>query len=73
MTNWPVSLYPHYFQVVNQSKPDYVEPFQTKMSNFLKEAKDNLVELKVLVEECNKKFIITMKYYSFKPKDCKVL
>jgi len=59
-------------KVVNQSKPDYVEPFQTKMSNFLKEAKDNLVELKVLVEECNKKFIITMKYYSFKPKDCKL-
>ena len=59
-------------QVVDQSKLDYVEPFQTKMSTFLKEAKVNLVDLKVLVEECNKKFVTTMRFVAFKPRDCKL-
>ena len=59
-------------QVVEMSKPDYVEPFQTKMSTYLKDAKVNLKDLKVLVEECNKKFIATMRFLSFKPRDCKL-
>ena len=57
-------------KVVKESDPDNVEPFQAKMSVFLKDAKVNLTDLETLVEDCSKKFIATMKFYMFKPKDC---
>lgn len=59
-------------KVVKLSEPNYLEPFQEKMNKFIDEANDNIKELNNLIKECSSKFILTMKFFRFKPKDGRV-
>jgi formin 2 len=56
-------------KVVAESEPNYLEPFQEKMNKFLEEATGNLKDLNDLIQDCSRKFIWTMKFFRFKPKD----
>ena len=56
-------------KVVKESEANYLEPFQEKMNKFIDEANDNIKELNSLIKECSRKFILTMKFFRFKPKD----
>lgn len=63
-------------KIFEKSPDDLKEPFNTKMTEFLESADNQLKELSDLVEDCVKKFIECMKFYKFMPKvgkmeDCK--
>lgn len=58
--------------VVQESDPDHLEPFQTKMNKFLEEASGGLKEVQDLVDECSSKFLATMRFFKFVPKDGRV-
>jgi formin 2 len=55
--------------VVNNCDEEHLEPFQEKMTGFLEKASTNLNELNDLISECSQKFINTMKFYHFNPKE----
>ena len=39
------------------------------MNKFIEEANNNLKDLNDLIKDCSSKFILTMKFFRFKPKD----
>ena len=49
--------------------PIFTHFFQEKMTKFVEEATTNLKDLNDLIKDCSSKFIITMKFFRFKPKD----
>lgn len=58
-------------KVVAESDQDHLEPFQSKVTAFIEEATGKLKDLGELIDECTKKFMITMKFFHFTPKGCK--
>lgn len=56
-------------KVIAQSEPNYLEPFQEKMTKFLDEANDSIKDLSDLIKDCSSKFVMTMKFFRFKPKE----
>ena len=56
-------------KVVAESEPNYLEPFQEKMNKFIGEATDNIKDLNELIKDCSSKFVMTMKFFRFKPKE----
>ena len=42
------------------------------MNKFIEEATTNLKDLNDLIKDCSSKFILTMKFFRFKPKDGRV-
>jgi len=56
-------------KVVEQSDEEHMEPFRQKMETFLSTAAANLGELEQLVVDSRKKFLRTMRYYKFAPKE----
>lgn len=59
--------------VVENTDEDHLEPFKEKMDQFLHKAEGQLKDLDELVSECSKRFVRTMQYYQFSPKDTKNL
>ncbi|TRY63309.1 hypothetical protein TCAL_13592 [Tigriopus californicus] len=59
--------------VVENTDEDHLEPFKEKMDKFLHQAEGQLKDLDELVSECSKRFVRTMQYYQFSPKDTKNL
>lgn len=56
-------------KVVNESEPNYLEPFQEKMNKFIDEANSSVKDLHDLIADCSKKFVVTMKFFRFRPKE----
>ena len=59
-------------KIFEKSPEELKEPFNTKMTEFLNSAEGQLVDLVDLLEDCDKRFIDTMKFYKFLPKKGKV-
>ncbi|KAF2895376.1 hypothetical protein ILUMI_10800 [Ignelater luminosus] len=55
-------------KVLEDSTPENLQPFKEKMTTFLENAKKHLQMEMDNLDECKTKFIITMKFYQFKPK-----
>merc|ERR1712037_789621 len=58
--------------IFEKSPEELKEPFNTKMVEFVNTAEVQLTDLIELVEDCEKRFVNTMKFYKFMPKKGKV-
>lgn len=59
-------------KVIAESEENYLEPFQERMNKFVEEATNNIKELNDLIKDCSQKFVVTMKFFRFRPKDGKI-
>ena len=59
-------------KIFEKSPEELKEPFNTKMVEFVNTAEVQLADLIELVEDCEKRFVNTMKFYKFMPKKGKV-
>ena len=59
-------------KVIAESETNYLEPFQEKMNKFIEQATDNIKDLNDLIKECSNKYVLTMKFFRFKPKEGRV-
>ena len=59
-------------KIFEKSPEELKEPFNTKMVEFVNTAEVQLTDLIELVEDCEKRFVNTMKFYKFMPKKGKV-
>ena len=59
-------------KIFEKSPEELKEPFNTKMVEFVTTAEVQLTDLMELVEDCEKRFIDTMKFYKFMPKKGKL-
>ena len=55
--------------VIKDSDPEHLEPFKSKMGAILEKSEAALKELLDLIEECARKFVRTMAFYQFRPKE----
>ena len=59
-------------KVIKEGDSEHLEPFQSKMAKFLKDAAGSLKDLEELVEECSRKYSDTKTFYRYVPKDAKL-
>lgn len=52
------------------SRPEILEPFKSKMEEFVEGADKSMAKLRQLLEECRELFVETMRFYHFSPKAC---
>ncbi|KAH8273558.1 hypothetical protein KR018_001289 [Drosophila ironensis] len=57
-------------KVLDASRPDILEPFKSKMEEFIAGADKSMAKLHRLLEECREMFVETMRFYHFSPKAC---
>ncbi|KAH8412238.1 hypothetical protein KR009_000752 [Drosophila setifemur] len=57
-------------KVLAASRPDILEPFKSKMEEFIMGADKSMAKLHQLLEECREMFVETMRFYHFSPKAC---
>ncbi|KAJ8972049.1 hypothetical protein NQ317_001519 [Molorchus minor] len=57
-----------YERIIAASTPENLQPFKDKMTAFLEHSKKQLASEFESLEECHRQFILTMKFYLFKPK-----
>ena len=56
-------------KVVQSDDQEHLEPFKGKMEAFLDKASGSLRELDEQVDDCSKKFVRTMQFYKYSPKE----
>ncbi|KAH8262153.1 hypothetical protein KR038_004696 [Drosophila bunnanda] len=57
-------------KVLDASRPDILEPFKSKMEEFVEGADKSMAKLRQSLEECRELFLETMRFYHFSPKAC---
>ncbi|KAH8248583.1 hypothetical protein KR032_001076 [Drosophila birchii] len=57
-------------KVLSASRPDILEPFKSKMEEFVEGADKSMAKLRQSLEECRELFLETMRFYHFSPKAC---
>ncbi|XP_026835591.1 protein cappuccino isoform X4 [Drosophila erecta] len=57
-------------KVLAASRPEIMEPFKSKMEEFVKEADKSMTKLHQALDECRDLFLETMRFYHFSPKAC---
>ncbi|XP_017038427.1 protein cappuccino isoform X2 [Drosophila kikkawai] len=57
-------------KVLAASRPDILEPFKSKMEEFVEAADKSIAKLRQSLEECRELFLETMRFYHFSPKAC---
>ncbi|XP_017110634.1 protein cappuccino isoform X10 [Drosophila elegans] len=57
-------------KVLNASRPEILEPFKSKMEEFIEGADKSMAKLHQSLEECRELFLETMRFYHFSPKAC---
>ncbi|KAI8042486.1 hypothetical protein M5D96_003799, partial [Drosophila gunungcola] len=57
-------------KVLNASRPEILEPFKSKMEEFMEGADKSMAKLHQSLEECRELFLETMRFYHFSPKAC---
>ncbi|KAH8333885.1 hypothetical protein KR059_004318 [Drosophila kikkawai] len=57
-------------KVLAASRPDILEPFKSKMEEFVEAADKSMAKLRQSLEECRELFLETMRFYHFSPKAC---
>ncbi|XP_043949931.1 protein cappuccino isoform X6 [Drosophila biarmipes] len=57
-------------KVLAASRPEIMEPFKSKMEEFMEGADKSMAKLHQSLEECRELFLETMRFYHFSPKAC---
>ncbi|KAH8282368.1 hypothetical protein KR054_007271 [Drosophila jambulina] len=57
-------------KVLDASSPNILEPFKSKMEEFVEGADKSMAKLRQSLEDCRELFLETMRFYHFSPKAC---
>ncbi|XP_039227347.1 protein cappuccino isoform X7 [Drosophila yakuba] len=60
-------------KVLAASRPEIMEPFKSKMEEFVEGADKSMAKLHQSLEECRELFLETMRFYHFSPKACTLI